>query len=110
MAYFEDIVHQGASHTPGVLENGFVPRVISTGIEKERLFKAVNLRKKGAEVDFAFGEKLFFDRTTSNPLKVDKLGYIQIPVSVKVFNTDSITIKYYGKCVNNLIGTGYSKA
>jgi hypothetical protein len=108
MAYFEDIVHQGASHTPGVLENGFVPRVISTGIEKERLFKAVNLRKKGAEVDFAFGEKLFFDRTTSNPLKVDKLGDIPIPVSVKVLITDSKTIMVIALII--LIGTGYSKA
>jgi hypothetical protein len=93
MGNFEDVMTRGASHNlPVVLENGFVPPVQSTGVDKERLFKAVNLRKKGAEVDFAFGEKLFLDRTTLNPLKIDKLGDIPVPLSVKVFNTDSITI------------------
>ncbi len=93
MGNFEEVVPQGASHNmPGVLENGFVPPVQSTGIDKERLFKAVNLRKKGAEVDYAFGGKLSLGKTTSNLLKVYKLGDIPIPVSVKVFNTDSITL------------------
>ncbi|EFX74643.1 hypothetical protein DAPPUDRAFT_108658 [Daphnia pulex] len=84
MGSFEDVMTRGASHNlPVVLENGFVPPVQSTAVDKERLFKAVNLRKKGAEVDFAFGEKIFLDRTTLNPLKIDKLGDIPVPLSVK---------------------------
>ncbi|EFX74642.1 hypothetical protein DAPPUDRAFT_307200 [Daphnia pulex] len=105
MGSFEDVMPQGASHNmPGVLENGLVPFVQSTGIDKERLFKAVNLQKKGAEVDFAIGEKLFFDsRTTSNPLKVDKLGDIPIPVSVKDIQRlkEKSELGLYGKGLNS---------
>jgi hypothetical protein len=109
MGSYEDVMPQGASHNmPGVSENGLVSSVQRTGVDKERLFKAVNLQKKGAEVDFAFGEKLFFNRTTSNHLKVDELGDIPIPVSVKVLITDSKTIMVIALII--LIGTGYSKA
>ena len=57
-----------------VLENNF--RVCqSTDVDKERLYKAVRLRSKGAEVDFAFVKQLLH-QTTLNPLKVDKLDTI----------------------------------
>ncbi|XP_046443523.1 uncharacterized protein LOC124193644 [Daphnia pulex] len=104
MANFKDVMPQGASHNmPGVSENGLVSSVQSTGVDKERLFKAVNLRKKGAEVDFAFGEKLFLDRTTSNPLRVDELGDIPIPVSVKDIQRlkEKSELGLYGKGLNS---------
>jgi hypothetical protein len=57
----------------------------STGVDKRRLFEAVSLRKEGTEAHIGFGKKLFCDKITVNPLKVDKLGDIPIPVSVQVF-------------------------
>lgn len=85
-----DVRHQPISHDIQdeiiVLENNF-PVCQSTAADKERLFKAVRLRNKGAEVDFAFGKQLLYDgRTILNPFKVDKLGDIPIPVSFQVLN------------------------
>jgi hypothetical protein len=62
----------------------------STGVDKRRLFEAVSLRREGTEAHIGFGKKLLFcDKITVNPLKVDKLGDIPIPVSVQVYNTVS---------------------
>ena len=87
MANFTDLMLPQISHNVqdevSVLENNFRD-CQSTAVDKERLYKAVRLHSKGAEVDFAF-EKQLLHQTTLNPLKVDKLGEIPIPVSVKVF-------------------------
>jgi hypothetical protein len=67
-----------------VLEEGFSHACQSTAV-KDHLFKAVRLENKEEEVDFAFGEKLLLpDSIALNPLKVENLGDISIPVSVQV--------------------------
>jgi hypothetical protein len=48
------------------------------------LYNAVSsLEDKALEVNFAFGKKLLFSGALK-PFKVDKLGKIPIPVSLKV--------------------------
>lgn len=79
------------------LEKGFSRACQSTAV-KDHLFKAVRLENKDVEVDFAFGEKLLLpDAITLNPLKVENLGDIKMPVSVKVLTVyfRHITRKFF---------------
>jgi hypothetical protein len=93
-----------------VLEEGFSHACQSTAV-KDHLFKAVRLENNEEEVDFTFGEKLLLpDAKTLNPLKVENLGDILIPVSVKVLTVyvRRVTIKKVFS--NTLNETGSSKA
>ncbi len=59
----------------------------SAGIfDKERLLKAVSSLGSNIVCDVPFGKQLSFPGTLK-PLKVDKLGEIPIPVSLKVYCT-----------------------
>ncbi len=77
-------IPQNMQEEPTILEKGFSHACQSTAV-KDHLLQAVRLENKKVEVDFAFGEKLLLpDAITLNPLKVENLGDIKIPVSVKV--------------------------
>jgi len=103
-------ISQNMQEVHTVLEEGFSHACQSTSV-KDHLLKAVRLKNKEVGVDFAFGEKLLLpDAKTLNPLKVENLGDISIPVSVKVLTVyfRRVTIKKVFS--NTLNETGSSKA
>jgi hypothetical protein len=78
-------ISQNMQEVHTVLEEGFSHACQSTSV-KDHLLKAVRLKNKEVGVDFAFGEKLLLpDSIALNPLKVENLGDISIPVSVQVY-------------------------
>lgn len=57
---------------------------VSGDVDINLLAQAVTLPNQGKLVDFAFGKKFPVDEITVSALKVDDLGYIQVPVSLQV--------------------------
>ena len=58
----------------------------AAAVDKERVLKAVSSLGSNIVCDVPFGKQLSFPGTLK-PLKVDKLGEIPIPVSLKVYCT-----------------------
>ena len=84
MAKFKDLKHLHESHSVNDDFRGLDNSGICKSVDKKRLYNAVSsLEDKTFEVNFAFGKKLLFPGALK-PFKVDKLGKIPIPVSLKV--------------------------
>ena len=53
-------------------------------IDTQSLADAVKLPNEGNLVEFAFGKKVPFDEVNLNAFKIDELGDMQVPLSLKV--------------------------
>ena len=109
MAKFKDLKHLHESHSVNDDFRGLDNSGICKSVDKKRLYNAVSsLEDKTFEVNFAFGKKLLFPGALK-PFKVDKLGKIPIPVSLKVklyYNYWRVSMKIYPQFKL----TGFSKA